>query len=98
MEMHEFTESEWMGYQGATGWNNGAPPLFASGTFENGEQYELILDATGGCLVVDDDHMLEGGYVLHLPFPNQSAAMAFAKGIGTPTHKLDFFLIGFKPL
>ncbi len=97
MEMYEFTESELMEHSGATAWNNGAPPLFASGTFENGEQYELVLDATGGCLMVDDAQLTAGGYRLHLPFPNQSAALVFAKGIGTPTHKLDFFLIGFAP-
>lgn len=73
-------------------------PLFASGTFENGEEFVLVLDSTGACLVVDDDQAAYGGYCLELPFPTQATAQAFAEGIGEPKHKMDFFLLGFKPI
>ncbi len=97
METKEFDQSAWWAYAGAESWPTGEPPLIGTGTFPNGEEFELVLDCTGGCLVLDDEQAEAGGYVLELPFPTQAAARAFAEGIGEPGHKLDLFLLGFKP-
>jgi len=97
MKMDEFTRSAWDAYAGAEAWPNRDLPLIGRGAFEDGEEYELVLDCTGGCLVLDDEWAEAGGYVLELPFPTQAAALAFAEGMGEPDHKLDLFMLGFKP-
>ena len=86
METREFQEQDWNGFCGATEWDDGNAPLFAKGNFADGREYVMILDATGGCLLVegDDDANDEGGRVLECAFPTQAAAWAFARGIGEP--------------
>ncbi len=101
MNVREFQKQDWSAFAGCEafpGTDTETLPLFASGTFENGEEFVLVLDRNGACLVADDEQAVYGGYCLELPFPLQATARAFAEGIGEPRHKLDFFLLGFKPI
>ena len=94
-----FTREDWHGFAGAERFADGAEPLAAEGRFTLAAKREwlLILDATGGCLVVEDDPQNDyGGYCLHRPFATPAEAEAwFRKAIADPAHLLDFLLAGF---
>ena len=97
MEMKPFEKTDWYGYAGAESWPNGDLPLIGQGKLTTGEEFELIIDATGGCLMLDDEQAEAGGYTLELSFPTQGAAKALAAGIETPARKLDILTLGFGP-
>jgi len=103
MEMREFTRHDWDAFCGAEAWRTpageGSLPLITSGTLEDGKEYVLVLDRTGGCLMIEDEEQSDyGGWQLLMPFPTQRAAIAFGKGLGEPKHKLDFFCAGFETI
>ena len=102
METREFREHDWHGFEGAEAWHatsaEGALPLIATGTLENGKEYVVVFDRTGGCLLIEDEEQSDGGWQLILPFPTQQAARAFAAGLGEPKRKSDFFQVGFQSL
>jgi len=96
----EFDEAAWRCFAGCESWTNGMEtlPLIGEGAFANGTRYCVVFDRTGACLLIEDDEINDfGGYCLELHYPTQAAAKAFAAGIGEPRHKLEFFLLGFKP-
>lgn len=108
MEPREFLRHDWDCFAGATGWDDGKAPLLAKGNLADGREYVVVLDSTGGCLLVEGDEVnAEGGRVLDCAFPTQAAAWAFLRGIGKPydghgpcdgsgPHELDEFLaLGF---
>ena len=101
MRMEEFDRQAWMSFQGCAGWSTAdgreCEPLIGEGRFADGTRYCLVLDRTGGCLLVEDDPVNDyGGRVYPAGFPTQAAARAFASGIGEP-QSLDAFLsLGFR--
>ncbi len=95
MQMNTFSKHDWSAFAGAEGWHDAAP-LIGEGNFANGERFVLVLDATGGCLVADDEQADYGGYQYLCPFLSQQDARAFAERIGEPGHKVEFLLAGFK--
>ena len=109
MESRQFEKEDWYAFAGATGWDDGRLPLLAKGNLADGREYVVVLDATGGCLMVQDDEETnnEGGRAFECPFPTQAAALAVARGIGEPCdglgprngsgpHELaDFLALGF---
>ena len=94
-----FTREDWMGFAGAEHFADGAEPLAAEGRFTLAAKREwlVILDATGGCLMVEDDPQNDyGGYCLHHPFATPAEAEAwFRTAIADLAHLLDFLLAGF---
>ena len=97
MKLSEFTNAQWNAFAGASGWDDGALPLYCEDRLDDGRNLILVLDATGGCLLIEGDDEVNdaGGRVLACPFPTQQAARAFARGI-QPPHTLDDFLaLGF---
>ena len=94
-----FTRADWMAFAGAERFPNGAEPLAAEARISLAAKREwlLILDATGGCLVVEDDPQNDyGGYCLRRAFATPAEAKAwFATAIADPAHLLDFLLAGF---
>jgi hypothetical protein len=103
METREFREHDWHGFQGAEAWHatsaEGALPLIATGTLENGKEYVVVLDRNGAALLIEDEEQTDfGGWQICLPFPTQHAARAFATGLGEPKRKSDFFQVGFEAL
>ena len=98
MEAREFGRHDWDGFAGAERWGE-APPLMAVGKFADGREVVLVLDRTGGCVLVEDDPQNDaGGYVLALPSPTQLAAKAFARGMGEPQRLEDFLAVGFEAI
>ena len=97
MQMQEFTPVQWSAFAGASGWNNGKAPLFCEGNLACGRGFILVLDATGGCIVVEGDNETNnaGGRCLDCPFPTQEAALAFARGIQPPYAVAGFLALGF---
>ena len=95
MEMREFTRRDWDAFAGAERWPDAAP-LIGEGAFADGERYVLVLDATGGCMIADDEQADYGGYQLRRAFLSQAEARAFAERLGNPDHKLDLFVRGFR--
>ena len=97
MEMQEFTTVQWNAFAGASGWNNGALPLYCEERLDDGRNFILVLDATGGCLMVQGDDAVNnaGGRCLNCPFPTQEAALAFARGIQPPYTVEGFLAFGF---
>ena len=99
MDMQGFSRSEWLDYAGAESWSAEKPPLFGRGKFEDGKEFELALDRTGGCLMIEDHPCnICGGHVIELAFPTQAGAIAFAHGIGEPKTLTDFLALGFREL
>ena len=94
MEMREFTKGDWSAFAGAERWAD-ALPLIGESAFAGGERYVLVLDATGGCMVADDEQADYGGYQMRRAFLSQADARLFAERLGNPAHKLDFFVRGF---
>lgn len=95
MHAQPFNSAMWNAFAGSTGWNNGDAPLYVKDKLADGREFVLVLDATGCCLLVEDDEANNhGGRVLSLPFPTQSAAMTFARGIVASTVD-DFTTLGF---
>lgn len=86
MKIHEFLREDWLSFSGATEWDDKKAPLFAKGNLADGREYVMVLDATGGCLLIEheDDVNDAGGRVLECAFPTQAAAWAFARGIAEP--------------
>ena len=97
MQMHEFTTVQWSAFAGASGWNNGALPLYCEERLDDGRNFILVLDATGGCLMVQGEDVVNnaGGRCLDCPFPTQEAARAFARGIQPPYTVVGFLALGF---
>jgi hypothetical protein len=97
-----FTREDWYGFAGAERFADGAEPIIAEGKATMGDQrgWLLILDATGGCIMVDDDAQNDfGGRCLQHPFASPAEAEAwFRQEIGSPAHLLDFLLAGFAPV
>lgn len=99
MEAKQFDRHDHDAFAGAEGWPDGAAPLIAHSAFADGTAFVLVLDKTGGCLVVDGDEQNQyGGYVLALPFPTQAAARVFAAGLGEPRSRDDFLTVGFQAI
>ena len=103
MDVNEFRERDWYGFQGADAWHatsaEGALPIIAKGTLENGKEYVVVFDRNGAALMIEDEEQTTyGGWQICLPFPTQRAARAFASGLGAPKCKSDFFLVGFEPI
>ena len=94
-----FTDLEWGAFAGAEAFPDGGEPVFAEGTFTLGARrgWILILDATGGCLCVENDPQSDhGGYVLDRPFATAAEAQAwFTKEVRAPAHLLDYLMAGF---
>ncbi len=100
--LRPFTREDWYGMAGAERFADGAEPLAAEGHFTLGAQraWFLVLDATGGCLVIDGDPQSEaGGYVLDHPFASPAEAEAwFRAKVTNPAHLVDFLMAGFAAL
>jgi len=97
MEMRVFKEHGWYCFHGSLPWSDEEPPLIGRGVIDEGN-YVLVLDAMGGCLLIESaEQIILGGWQLFLPFPTQRAAMIFAAGLGMPT-KEDFISAGFEPI
>ena len=97
MELSEFTNTQWQAFAGASGWDDGASPMYSEDRLTDGRRFILVLDSTGGCLLIEGDNEVNdaGGRVLMRPFSTQQAARAFARGI-QPPYTLDGFLaLGF---
>ena len=94
-----FTRDDWHGFAGAERFADGSEPVAAEGraTLAAKRAWFVILDATGGCLMIEDDPQNDyGGYCLHRPFATPADAEAwFRAKIGTPAHLLDFLMAGF---
>jgi hypothetical protein len=94
-----FTDDVWAGFAGAESFPDGAEPIFTEGRFTLGAEraWILVLDATGGCLSIEDDPQSDyGGYILGRPFATPAEAEAwFRKGVRAPAHLLDFLMAGF---
>ena len=97
MQMHEFTPVQWSAFAGASDWNDGALPIYCEERLDDGRNFILVLDATGGCIVVEGDNETNnaGGRSLACPFPTQEAARAFARGIQPPYTVEGFLALGF---
>jgi hypothetical protein len=95
MQMREFRRVDWDGFAGAERWPGGALPLIGTGTLKSGMEYVLILDANGGCLILDDEQAAYGGYHRPEPFLSQAEAHSFARKLGTPKHWIDLVIAGF---
>ena len=97
MQMQEFTPVQWNAFAGASGWNDGALPLYCEEMQDDGRNFILVLDATGGNLLVENDDEVNnaGGRCLDCPFPTQEAALAFARGIQPPYTVEGFLALGF---
>lgn len=103
MELREFQREDYYAFAGAAGWDDGKAPLIGKGNFADGREFVMVLDATGGCLMVQDDEETnnEGGRAFECPFPTQAAALAFARGIeepcdgSGPRELADFLALGF---
>lgn len=99
MRMNEFDRTAWHNFAGCESWSGERQtlPLIGEGRFENGQRYCLVLDRTGGCLMVEDDLVNDfGGRCLEMAFPSQAAARAFAVGIGEPKTMTEFLVLGFR--
>ena len=100
--LRPFTRDDWCGMAGAERFADGSEPLAAEGRFTLAAQraWFLVLDATGGCLVVNDDPISErGGYCLDHPFASPAEAEAwFRAKVGNPAHLVDFLMAGFAAL
>ena len=94
-----FTRADKLTFAGAERFADGTEPLAAEGRFTLAAKREwlLILDASGGCLTVEDDPQNDcGGYCLHRPFATPGEAQAwFQVAIADPAHLLDFVMAGF---
>lgn len=94
-----FTRDDWNAFAGAEPFADGAEPLIAEGQFTLAakRRWAVVLDSTGGCLLVEGDRQSEcGGYVLGRPFANPVEATAwFEREVGEPAHLLDLLLAGF---
>ncbi len=94
-----FTDHDWGAFAGAEPFADGSDPVAAEGTFTLAAKrsWIVILDATGGCLLVEGDPQTDhGGYVLDRPFATPADAEAwFRDQVGTPAHLLDFLMAGF---
>lgn len=96
MEMKKFDREAWFGFAGCCNWPDGREPLIGIGVLESRKEVVLVLDPTGGCVVVEDHPASDsGGWVLALPFPTQDAARAFGTGIPEPRGIDDFVRLGF---
>lgn len=97
MELSEFTSTQWNAFAEASGWDDGALPLYCEDRLDDGRNFILVLDTTGGCLLIESDDEVNdaGGRVLACPFPTQQAAHAFARGIQPPYTLDDFLALGF---
>jgi len=96
MEMRQFNPSDWDAFGGAESWPDGAEPLFGEVLFANGDEYFLVLDRTGGCLLMAADNGDMSSYSLDMPLLNQDEARVLAQRLGEPRHRIDFLLAGFK--
>ena len=95
MHAQPFDWEMWRTFSGSEEWNHGHAPLYVKDKLSDGREFVLVLDSTGCCLMVEDDEVNHhGGRVLPLPFPTQSAAMTFARGIIASTVG-DFTTLGF---
>ena len=97
MKLSEFTNTQWQSFAGASGWGNGASPMYCEDRLADGRRFILVLDATGGCILVEGDDEVNdaGGRVLMRPFSTQQAARAFAREIQPPYTLDDFLAHGF---
>ena len=97
MQMHEFTPVQWSAFAGASGWYDGALPVYCEERLDDGRNFILVLDGTGGNLLVENDDVVNnaGGRSLDCPFPTQEAARAFARGIQPPYTVEGFLALGF---
>jgi len=97
MQMQKFTPVQWNAFAGASDWNDGALPLYCEERLDDGRNFILVLDATGGNLLVENDDEVNnaGGRCLDCPFPTQEAALAFARGIQPPYTVVGFLALGF---
>ena len=97
MQTQEFTTVQWSAFAGASGWNDGAQPVYCEERLDDGRNFILALDATGGNLLVENDDEINnaGGRCLDCPFPTQEAARAFARGIQLPYTVEGFLALGF---
>ena len=95
-----FTDDVWAGFAGAENFADGSEPIFAEGRFTLGAQrsWILVLDGTGGCLVVEHDpQSLCGGYCLDYDFASPAEAEAwFRRYVRQPAHLLDFLMADFE--
>lgn len=94
-----FTRTDWDAFAGAEPFPDGAEPIAAESQFTLAakRRWIVILDATGGCLLVENDAQSEaGGYCLDHAFASPAEAQAwFAKQVGNPAHLVDFLMAGF---
>jgi hypothetical protein len=92
-----FTDDVWAGFAGAESFADGSEPIFAEGRFTLGAQrtWILVMDGTGGFLVVEDDpQSLCGGYCLDHDFASPAEAW-FRRYVRQPAHLLDFLMADF---
>jgi len=93
--LREMNQSDWLAFAGAEGWHN-EQPLIAEGHLNDGTAYVLVLDRTGGCLILDDEQAEYGGYQLERSFCSQASARLFAYDhLSVPT-KASFLAAGFE--
>lgn len=96
MHAQPFNNEMWMAFAGSSEWDRDHQPLYVKDKLADGREFVLVLDASGCCLLIEGDEVNHhGGRVLPLPFPTQSAAMTFARGI-TATSVDEFTSIGFQ--
>lgn len=79
LPLRPFDEQDWAGFLGASAFADGAEPVIGEGRFADGMGFVLILDATGGCLVAEDEEADFGGYQLLREFANVGEAHAWAQ-------------------
>jgi len=95
MDIREFAESDWHGFNGCCNWPDGKPPLIGKGKLDTGKGYVIVFDPTGACLLIEDDDEVNqcGGRILSLNIPSQQLAYALAQGMGEPAtiHQLHTF-------
>jgi hypothetical protein len=90
-----FTQEDWFGFAGAERFTNGDEPLIAEGFFAADQrEWFLVLDGSGGTLLVQDNpHNEHGGYRLDCPFESADVARAWAtdefSGPSTLAHFLN---------
>ena len=96
MHAQPFNDEMWMAFAGSSEWDRDHQPLYVKDKLADGREFVLVLDATGCCLLIEGDAEVNqaGGRVMALPFPTQSAALTFARGI-TASIVDDFIALGF---
>jgi hypothetical protein len=94
--LNEMDRVDWLNFAGAQGWDDGAQPLICEEQLVDGTYCVLVLDLTGGCLLLDDEQMEFGGYQLLHDFSSQAEARAWFYATITSLDKPTLLGAGFE--